>query len=125
MVSTGFKGAQADRRVVVRYADLRAANRAADLVRVADPVENTTVNKELELIERAKAKDTRAFAQLVEFYQERAIHAAYSFIGNFEDARDIAQEAFVKAYDHLAEFKAESRFTPGSTVSSPTRAKIF
>lgn len=73
-------------------------------------VEETTVNKEKELIERARQKDTRAFAALVELHQERAIHTAYSFIGNFEDARDIAQDAFMKAYDHLDTFKGESRF---------------
>ena len=66
--------------------------------------------KEAEIVRQARGGDLRAFTVLVEFYQERAIHVAYSFTGNFEDARDLAQEAFVKAYENLGKFKAESRF---------------
>ncbi len=73
-------------------------------------VEETTVNQELELVRRARGKDVRAFSALVTLYQERAIHAAYSYIGNYEDARDIAQDAFIKAYDHLDGFTGGSKF---------------
>ncbi len=66
--------------------------------------------KELTLIEAARKGDVRSFSALVEIYQERAVHSAYSFLGNYEDARDLAQEAFVKAYEGLGSFKAESRF---------------
>jgi len=68
------------------------------------------VNKETILIQQARGGDIRSFSALVEIYQERAVHIAYSFLGNFEDARDIAQEAFVKAYESLQSFKAKSRF---------------
>jgi len=54
--------------------------------------------------------DLRTFSALVEEYQERAIHVACSFLGNWEDARDVTQEAFVKAYEHLDSFKENSRF---------------
>ena len=69
-----------------------------------------TDTKELALIETARNGDLRSFSALVEIYQERAVHIAYSFLGNYEDARDMAQEAFVKAYESLQSFKAESRF---------------
>ena len=62
------------------------------------------------LVDEARGGNTGSFSALVERYQERAIHAAYSMVGNLEDARDIAQEAFVKAYGSLAGFKAESKF---------------
>ena len=65
---------------------------------------------EIELIQQAQGGDLRSFSLLVEIYQERAVHIAYSWVGNFEDARDLAQDAFVKAYENLASFKAESRF---------------
>lgn len=70
------------------------------------------VNKteEYALIDKARGGDTSSFSALVELHQERAIHTANSFLGNFEDARDIAQEAFVKAYENLDSFKSESRF---------------
>ncbi len=65
---------------------------------------------ETEFLSRSRSGDTRAFSAVVEFYQERAIRIAYSFLGNWEDARDSAQEAFIKAFKNLGSFKAESRF---------------
>lgn len=62
------------------------------------------------LIVKAKNGDVRAFSELVEMYQERAIRIAQGFVGNLEDARDLSQEAFVKCYEGLVTFKAESRF---------------
>src|SRR3989338_8475655 len=76
---------------------------------VDDAVEEIVKN-ENELIQQARSGDIKSFSALVEIYQERAVHIAYSFLGNFEDARDIAQEAFVKAYESLQSFKAESKF---------------
>ncbi|MGH7197270.1 MAG: RNA polymerase sigma factor [Candidatus Omnitrophota bacterium] len=69
----------------------------------------TPVNEEV-LIQQAREGDPRSFSALVELYQERAVHVAYSFLGNYEDARDIAQEAFVKAYEKLGHFQGTSRF---------------
>ncbi len=70
------------------------------------------VNKiqEIELIEKARSGDTESFSALVELHQERAIHAANALVGNMEDARDLAQEAFVKAYENLDRFESKSRF---------------
>lgn len=66
---------------------------------------------EKELIEKAKEKDMAAFSELVKQHQEKMLHAAYSFLGNREDARDIAQEMFVKAYHSLSGFKGNSAFS--------------
>ena len=72
-----------------------------------DRVDN---KEELLLIEKARGGDADSFSALVEMHQERAIHAANAFLGNLEDARDMAQEAFVKAYENLDSFKSESKF---------------
>lgn len=69
-----------------------------------------TTGKEEELVLQARGGDLKSFSALVQSYQERAIRIAHSFVGNFEDARDMAQEAFVKAYENLDSFKEESRF---------------
>lgn len=74
-----------------------------------EPLEEKA-KKEILLVQQARGGDIRSFSALVEIHQERAVHIAYSFLGNFEDARDIAQEAFVKAYQSLENFKAESKF---------------
>ncbi len=79
-------------------------------LRVLEKIKETTSDKEVLLVHQAQSGDIRSFSALVEIYQERAVHIAYSFLGNFEDARDIAQEAFVKAYESLQSFKAECRF---------------
>ena len=62
------------------------------------------------LIAQARKGDLKSFSALVEIYQERALHVACSFLGNEEDARDVAQEAFVKAYENLSSFRDNSRF---------------
>jgi len=66
---------------------------------------------ETALIVRARGGDVESFSALVRLYQDRAVRLAYSILGNWEDARDVAQEAFVKAYRSLGGFKAESRFS--------------
>lgn len=65
---------------------------------------------EAELIEKARSGDPGSFSALVERYQQRAVHTAFGLVGNLEDARDMAQEAFVKAYERLDGFRSESGF---------------
>ena len=77
---------------------------------VAEILVDVNQAEEQKLIERAQSGDLDSFSALVLLYQERAIHAANAMIGNIEDAKDLAQEAFVKAYENLDNFKSESRF---------------
>lgn len=74
-------------------------------------LETQETHYERQLIEKAQAGDLDAFSLLVRTYQERMVHVAYSFLGNLEDARDTAQEAFVKAYQGLKQFQGRSRFS--------------
>ncbi len=82
----------------------------ADKAELGELVEKNSELKERVFIEEARSGNAGSFSALVELYQECAIHTANSFVGNLEDARDIAQEAFVKAYENLARFEAQSRF---------------
>jgi len=50
------------------------------------------------LVRRAKAGDTRAFGALVERYMRRAYYSALGLVGSPEDAMDLSQEAFVRAF---------------------------
>ncbi|HWJ03853.1 MAG TPA: sigma-70 family RNA polymerase sigma factor [Verrucomicrobiae bacterium] len=65
-----------------------------------------------ELAVRATGGDKEAFAEIVRRYEKPIFALAYRMLGNREDARDIAQEAFLKAYRALATFKENSRFSP-------------
>ena len=66
--------------------------------------------EETELVRRAVAGDTQAFAELVRRYQRRAVSVAYRLLGNIEDAGDVSQDAFVRAYDNLSQLEDPSRF---------------
>ena len=81
-------------------------------IMAAHPVHpvNNADPKEAVFIEEARGGNASSFSALVELYQERAVRTANSFVGNLEDARDIAQEAFVKAYENLSKFGGQSRF---------------
>src|SRR5688572_22300072 len=63
-----------------------------------------------ELVEKAKTGDRRAFGKLVEKYQRRVYSLAFGILRQREDAWDVAQEAFVKAYKKLDRFEGTAAF---------------
>ena len=66
---------------------------------------------ETELIRSAQNGDAQAFEQLITTYQQNVFNLAYRMIRNYDDASDIAQEAFLKAYVNLPRFKGNSKFS--------------
>jgi len=62
------------------------------------------------LVRRAKSGDLAAYDELVHRYQERIYATLYHMTANHEDANDLAQEAFIKAYHSLRSFKGDSTF---------------
>jgi len=64
------------------------------------------------LVMRAKQGELEAFEQLVEKYKRKAYFIALSFVGSQEDALDISQDSFVKAFRSLKRFKEEFSFFP-------------
>jgi len=62
------------------------------------------------LIDACLAGQTEAFGELVERYQDRVLHALTRMLGSYEDARDVAQDAFVQAFRKLDTFRGESAF---------------
>lgn len=65
---------------------------------------------EQELVQRARRGDLAAYDELVRRYQERIYATVYHMTSNHEDANDLAQEAFIKAYQALKTFKGGSSF---------------
>jgi RNA polymerase sigma-70 factor (ECF subfamily) len=63
---------------------------------------------ETELIRRAREGDTQAFGLLVERYQHRVARVAMAVVHNQDDALELAQETFVRAYENLAKFESRS-----------------
>jgi RNA polymerase sigma-70 factor (ECF subfamily) len=62
------------------------------------------------LVKRARQGDLGAYDELVRRYQERIYATVYHMTSNHEDANDLAQEAFIKAYQALKSFKGGSSF---------------
>jgi RNA polymerase sigma-70 factor (ECF subfamily) len=65
---------------------------------------------ELELVNRARKGDAAAFGSLIRPYESRIFRLAMSITQNREDAEDVLQEAFLKAYEHLEQFQGNSKF---------------
>jgi RNA polymerase sigma-70 factor (ECF subfamily) len=65
---------------------------------------------EYELVNRARRGDLAAYDELVRRYQERIYATVYHMTSNHEDANDLAQEAFIKAFQALKSFKGGSSF---------------
>ena len=66
--------------------------------------------EDLALVNRAKEEDAAAYDQLVRKYQERIYATVYHMTSNHEDANDLTQETFIKAYRALKSFKGDSSF---------------
>jgi RNA polymerase sigma-70 factor (ECF subfamily) len=65
---------------------------------------------ENDLIRRARTGDLEAYDDLVKRYQERIYATIYHMTSNHEDASDLAQDSFIKAYQALKSFKGGSSF---------------
>ena len=82
---------------------------------MAESVERTETEspapeEESELVRRALKGDLQAYDDLVKRYQERIYATIYHMTSNHEDANDLAQESFIKAFQALKSFKGGSTF---------------
>jgi len=75
---------------------------------VGDP--HPVTSDDATLVERSQAGDLAAFEQLVEKYRERVWRLAYHHLRDREEAWDVAQEAFVRAWQALPSFRGQSAF---------------
>ncbi len=66
--------------------------------------------EEAALVKKARQGDLEAYDELVRRYQERIYATIYHMTANHEDANDLAQEAFIKAFQALKSFKGGSSF---------------
>lgn len=66
---------------------------------------------EAELIQRVKNGEHDLFYQLVQPYEGRVFAAAMAILRNEADAEDIAQDAILKAFRHISQFRGEAKFS--------------
>jgi len=74
------------------------------------PKVDEPVSDELTLVQAAKSGDVGAFEELVRRYDRNVFRIAQHITQNREDAEDVVQEAFLKAYGHLAQLQEQSKF---------------
>src|SRR3954466_10263870 len=67
-------------------------------------------NDETKLVDAARGGDIGAFEQLVKKYDRNVFRIAQHITQNREDAEDVVQEAFLKAYSKLGNFQGQSKF---------------
>lgn len=87
-----------------------AARLAVRSVRSTIPKTQDAAPDELTLVHRAREGDTTAFNDLVRRYERKIYRLAMNITQNAEDAEDVLQETFLKAYEHLGDFQGNSKF---------------
>jgi RNA polymerase sigma-70 factor, ECF subfamily len=73
--------------------------------------EGKTASNDLDLVHATQNGDVAAFEQLVKKYDRKLFRIAHSVTHNTEDSQDAVQEAFLKAYQNLGDFRGDSQFS--------------
>jgi RNA polymerase sigma-70 factor (ECF subfamily) len=69
------------------------------------------VDEEIKHVRACQKGDAEAFSFLVERYSKKMLNVAYRMLGDYDEACDVAQEAFLAAFRSIAGFKGESKFS--------------
>ena len=77
---------------------------------MSDKPQASVVKDEYALVTEAKAGSYAAFEELVNRYEKKIYRLGINLTGNPEDAEDVLQETFLKAFQHLPDFREDSRF---------------
>src|SRR6202165_2372926 len=82
------------------------------MIALSTQSEATVVRSDdLELVHACKGGDVGAFEQLVKRYDRKLMRIAQSITHNREDSQDVVQETFLKAFQHLSQFREDSQFS--------------
>ena len=74
------------------------------------PMATHSPDPDIELVERYFRGDTAAFDEIMLRYERQIYRVCYRYVENRDDALDLAQDVFVKAFEHLPTFRRESAF---------------
>ncbi|MDR3574468.1 MAG: sigma-70 family RNA polymerase sigma factor [Anaerolineaceae bacterium] len=69
-------------------------------------------NSEAELVQRSRLGDSESFGELVRIYQTSVFNVCYRLVGERREAEDLAQEAFIRAYQRFRSFDPSRPFGP-------------
>jgi RNA polymerase sigma-70 factor (ECF subfamily) len=77
---------------------------------VASPERRLEADSDMEIVGRVQAGDVAAFDRLILKYRERVFGIVYNMTSNREDAADLTQDAFIKAFQSIQRFGGQSSF---------------
>jgi RNA polymerase sigma factor (sigma-70 family) len=86
------------------------AAKVLDKTLVASPERQQEADADLEIVRRVQAGDVASFDRLIEKYRERVYGIIYNMTSNREDAADLTQDAFIKAFQSIQRFGGQSSF---------------
>jgi RNA polymerase sigma-70 factor (ECF subfamily) len=86
------------------------ASRALEKTLVASPERKLEADADLEVVRRIQVGDVAAYDILVRKYRERVVGIIYNMTSNREDAADLAQDAFIKAFQSIQRFQGQASF---------------
>lgn len=98
---------------------------------VASPERQLEADSDMEIVRRVQAGDVAAFDRLIVKYRERLYGIIYHMTSNREDAADLAQDSFIKAFQSIHRFGGQSSFftwlyriAVNSTLSHLRKARL-
>jgi RNA polymerase sigma factor (sigma-70 family) len=86
------------------------ASKALEKTLVVSPERKLEADADLVIVRRVQGGDVEAFDQLVSKYRERVVGIVYNMTSNREDAADLSQDAFIKAFQSIHRFAGQSSF---------------
>lgn len=110
----GWKDFSLDKMVIIGCPYKEQSREITLLAEMSTHMDDNTrapEDEDIEYVVQCQKGDTEAFAVLVERHQKKMLNIAYRMTGNYEDACDVVQEAFLSAYRSLKTFRRESRFS--------------
>lgn len=75
-----------------------------------ESISHTSIDSDEAIVARCQKGDRSAFDELVLRYQKKVFNVTYRMLGNYTEASDVAQEAFIRAYRSIKRFRGQSSF---------------
>lgn len=84
---------------------------------------NSALDEDAALVARTRQGDLDAFEQLVAKHQKRMLNIAFRLISDYDDACEVAQDAFLSAYKNIKSFRGDAKFTTWLTTITVNLSK--
>ncbi len=88
-----------------------------------DEKDRVPVDDDAEFVSRCRRGDTDAFEVLVKRHQKKMLNIVYRITGDYDDACEVVQEAFLSAYRTIKQFRGDAKFSTWLTSITVNHAK--